>query len=109
MQSRQTGKDFTTSYEAVCDCQVTPKTTWMYAAPSERQSFESVQKCKEWAEAWRFSIADILEERPSKGALMSNATITFEKNGARIICVPWKTEHRPGILGQRDSDRVRFL
>lgn len=89
MQARQTGKDFGTSFEAVCHCNVTPKTTWMYAAPSERQSFESVQKCKEWAEAWKFSIADILEERPGKGALMSNATITFE-NGSRIICVPGK-------------------
>ncbi len=85
--SRQIGKDFTTSGEIVRDCMLCPATTWMYAAPSERQSLESLAKCKEWAEAFRFAIADILEERSAPGALMSNATIVFP-NKSRIICVP---------------------
>ena len=89
--ARQTGKDFTTSAEAVADCKVTPRTTWMYAAPSERQSFEGLQKCREWSQAFDLAVADILEERPAPGALMSNATITFE-NGSRIICVPGKPD-----------------
>ncbi len=89
--SRQIGKDFTTSGEIVRDCMVRPATTWMYAAPSERQSLESLAKCKEWAEAFRFAIADILEERATPGALMSNATIVFP-NKSRIICVPGKPD-----------------
>ncbi len=58
--SRQIGKDFTTSDEIVRNCMLRPTPTWMYAAPSERQSLESLAKCKEWAEAFRFAIADIL-------------------------------------------------
>ena len=81
--SRQIGKDFTSSAEIVADCMRRPGTTWMYAAPSERQSLESLSKCKEWAEAFRFAIADILEER--------NATILFP-NKSRIICVPGKPD-----------------
>ena len=89
--SRQVGKDFSTSAEIVADCKVNDATTWMYAAPSERQSFESVLKCREWSEAFDFAIADILEERPSPGALMSNATVVFP-NKSRIICVPGKPD-----------------
>jgi phage FluMu gp28-like protein len=89
--SRQVGKDFSTSAEAVADCMQNSGVTWMYAAPSERQSYEGLQKCKEWAEAFNFSIADILEERPSPGALFSNATVIFP-NKSRIICVPGKPD-----------------
>lgn len=89
--SRQIGKDFTSSAEIVADCMRRPGTTWMYAAPSERQSLESLSKCKEWAEAFRFAIADILEERAAPGALMSNATIVFP-NKSRILCVPGKPD-----------------
>lgn len=50
--SRQSGKDFSTAAEAVRDAMVRAKTTWMIAAPSERQAMESLSKCKEWAEAF---------------------------------------------------------
>lgn len=89
--SRQVGKDFMTSGEAVSDCKQRDGVTWMYAAPSERQSYEGLQKCREWSEAFDFAIADILEERQSPGALFSNATICFP-NKSRIICVPGKPD-----------------
>lgn len=44
--SRQSGKDFSTAAEAVRDAMIRPKTTWMIAAPSERQAMESLSKCK---------------------------------------------------------------
>lgn len=89
--SRQIGKDFTSSAEIVSDCMRRPATTWMYAAPSERQSLESLSKCREWAEAFGLAIADILEERSGPGAMMSRATIVFP-NRSRIICVPGKPD-----------------
>ena len=89
--ARQVGKDFATSGEAVADCKQNAGVSWMYAAPSERQSYEGLQKCKEWSEGFDFAIADILEERPSPGALFSNATIVFP-NKSRIICVPGKPD-----------------
>jgi phage FluMu gp28-like protein len=89
--SRQTGKDFTTSGEAVADCLQRPGTTWMIAAPSERQSLETLQKCKEWSEAFSLAIADVLEERPSAGALLKSATIHYD-NRSRIIAVPGRPD-----------------
>ena len=55
--SRQSGKDFSTAAEAVRDAMLRAKTTWMIAAPSERQAMESLAKCKEWAEAFSLALA----------------------------------------------------
>lgn len=55
LMSRQTGKDFCSAQEGVRDCFLHEKnggkTTWLIAAPSERQSIESLCKWKEWTEA----------------------------------------------------------
>ncbi|MEI8191377.1 MAG: hypothetical protein WCI75_16805, partial [candidate division NC10 bacterium] len=61
--SRQIGKDFTMEGEAVEDCFKRPKTQWMIAAPSERQSLESLDKAKEWASAFALKIDDYTERR----------------------------------------------
>jgi len=89
--SRQVGKDFSTAAEIVADCKQHDAITWMYAAPSERQSFESVLKCREWSEAFDLSLADVIDERDYPGALMKSTTITFP-NKSRIICVPGKPD-----------------
>jgi phage FluMu gp28-like protein len=88
--SRQTGKDFTTSGEAVADSLARPGTRWMIAAPSERQSLESLDKAKEWANAFDFAIADITEDREAGAeTLLKSAEIKFA-NGSRIRAVPGK-------------------
>ncbi len=87
--SRQTGKDFSSGDEGVEDCIANPKTTWMIGAPSERQALESLEKWKEWAEAYKFAITDYTEDRDSAEALINNATITWA-NGSRAIAVPGK-------------------
>ena len=88
--SRQTGKDFTTSGEAVADCLARPGARWMIAAPSERQSLESLDKAKEWAAAFEFAIADITEDRESGSeSLLKSAEVKFS-NGSRIRAVPGK-------------------
>ena len=88
--SRQTGKDFTTSGEAVADCLANPGSRWMIAAPSERQSLESLDKAKEWAGAFGFAIAGITEDRESGAeTLLKSSEIKFS-NGSRIRAVPGK-------------------
>ncbi len=91
--SRQTGKDFTSEGEAVEDCFRTPKTPWMVAAPSERQSLDSLDKAKEWAEAFALQIHDYQERREgsSSESLLKSAEIIFS-NGSRIRAVPGKPD-----------------
>lgn len=89
--SRQIGKDFTASMEPVADCSLNPKTTWIVAAPSERQSMETLDKCKEHVEGFRLVIANEQIERDAPGALMKSGSITFA-NGSRIIAVPGRPD-----------------
>jgi len=90
--SRQTGKDFSSSEEAVRDCLTGEKRNWLIAAPSERQSLETLAKCREWAEAYNFAIADATQERfGGSNALLKASTIEFS-NGSRIIAVPGRPD-----------------
>lgn len=93
LMARQTGKDFSSSAEVVEDCHTRPGTTWMIAAPSERQSMETLGKCKEWAEAFELAIADYQEERMGSHpqALLKAGSITFP-NKSRIVAVPGRPD-----------------
>lgn len=89
--SRQTGKDFTSGAVIAADCQQRPRTTWMIAAPSERQSMESLQKVKEWSQAFDLAIANEITEREAPGALMKSSAIEYA-NGSRVIAVPGRPD-----------------
>jgi phage FluMu gp28-like protein len=106
--SRQIGKSFTGGAKAVKWAMVQPKTDVLIASPSERQSYEAVLKCRDWADAFRFSIADVLEERNAPGALMTSATITFP-NKSRIIAVPGKPDTVRGFCAHVWMDEFAFF
>ncbi|MGA2174737.1 MAG: terminase family protein [Verrucomicrobiota bacterium] len=94
--ARQTGKDFSAAYEGVFDCLLHDakgqKTDWLIAAPSERQSLESLEKWKTWAATFKSAIANYEEERSGAGeSLLLSAAITFP-HGSRVIAVPGKPE-----------------
>lgn len=93
--SRQTGKDFCAAKEGIDECQVADargeKIDWLIAAPSERQSLESLNKWKERAEANKFELADYKELRDGAEAMLKSATITFP-HGSRVIAVPGKPD-----------------
>jgi len=96
LMARQVGKDFASGFEGVADCALAEnegrKTDWLIAAPSERQSLESLQKWKVWAQVFDLSIAEEEEERESGGeSLLRSASITFP-GGSRVIAVPGKPE-----------------
>jgi phage FluMu gp28-like protein len=91
--SRQTGKDFTLEGVATEDCLKTERNEWMIAAPSERQSLDSLDKAKEWAEAFSLKIDDYQERREGSTSqtLLKSAEIVFE-NKSRIRAVPGKPD-----------------
>ena len=96
LMARQTGKDFCSAEEGVRDCfeheRHGGKTTWLIAAPSERQSIESLNKWKEWTEAYDMAITDIREEREGGSeALLRSVTIIFP-HGSRVIAVPGRPD-----------------
>jgi phage FluMu gp28-like protein len=96
LMSRQTGKDFCSAEEGIRDCFMHErnggKTDWLIAAPSERQSIESLAKWKEWTKAYNLAIADIREERQGgSNTLLKSITILFPK-GSRVIAVPGRPD-----------------
>jgi phage FluMu gp28-like protein len=97
LMSRQVGKDFSSGEEGIRDCVQheldNNKVDWLIGAPSERQALESLNKWKDWAEAYKLAIADVLEERETKSAeaLLKSGTIIFP-HGSRVIAVPGKPD-----------------
>ncbi len=91
--ARQTGKDFSSEGEAVEDCLRRPKTTWMIVAPSERQSLDSLNQGKMWAEGFGLAIAEYDEEKVSKHpeAMVQAATVRFA-NGSSMVALPGRPD-----------------
>jgi phage FluMu gp28-like protein len=90
--SRQVGKDFSSGFEGIRDIfnaeKAGRKCDWLIAAPSERQSLESLSKWKDWTLAFKQSLAGYSEERALSGeGLLKSATISFP-GGSRVIAVP---------------------
>ncbi|PTX95760.1 terminase family protein [Opitutus sp. ER46] len=93
LQARQTGKDFTGQGEIAEDCLRRPGTDWMIAAPSERQSTDSLDQGKIWAEAFGLAIEsyDIKREGLHPEALLKSAEIVYS-NRSRVRAVPGKPD-----------------
>ena len=96
LMSRQVGKDFSCAFEGVRECFRAEfnreKIDWLIAAPSERQSLESLQKWKDWAEVYKLALASFEVKRESGPEyLLTSATIRF-RHGSRVIAVPGKPD-----------------
>lgn len=92
--SRQTGKDFSTARDIAEDIVERAGTTWMIAAPSERQSVESLEKVKMWLLAWQVAYSDEIAELEN---IELKATTIRLANGSRVIAVPGKPETVRGL------------
>ena len=90
--ARQTGKDFSSAAEIVRDCMTRERTSWMIAAPSERQALESLDKCRDWSEAFNIATEGIAEDRDGPGMLLKSGTIQFPDTRSRIIAVPGRPD-----------------
>lgn len=106
--SRQTGKDFTVALRAATDAFTQPRSQWTIAAPSERQSLESLEKCKTVVEAFGDVIHDFREDRESNEALIKSAMIIL-KNGSRIRAVPGMPHTLRGLTSSVAVTEADFL
>lgn len=96
LMSRQTGKDFSGGYDGIRDCLEwelkKQPTRWTIAAPSERQSLDSLDQWKSWAEVFELELADVQVERDGgPESLLKAATITFP-HGSSVRAVPGKPD-----------------
>lgn len=93
LQARQTGKDFTSEAEVAQDSFLKEKNYWMVAAPSERQSLDSLDQCKMWCRAWALRIEDYVEryEGPTSQHMLKSAEITLS-NGSKVVAVPGRPD-----------------
>jgi len=96
--SRQTGKDFTASEIGVEDCHARKKVNWSVIAPSERQSLETIEKAKEWSEAFKLVIDDYQEFKESlhPESMIKSAEIKFA-NGSKFRALPGKPQTVRGL------------
>lgn len=109
--SRQIGKSFTSAHEPVVDCyqanQEGRKTDWVTLSAGERQALEWLEKAKQWTEAYKLAIEDIVEDRDSSEALLKSATITWP-GGSRIIALPSKPSTARGYSANLTLDEFAF-
>lgn len=111
LQARQTGKDFTLQEEVAQDCYETPNNSWMIAAPSERQSLDSLDQCKLWCRAWAMRIEDYQEKREGDGSekqLLRAAEIKLP-NGSKVVAVPGRPDTVRGKSASVGVTEVDFL
>ena len=104
--ARQTGKSFATGATIALDLVATPKTTWMIAAPSERQSLESLGKVKDWIRSLRVQFA---EETVSLRNVEDKAGAITLGNGSRCIAVPGKPDTVRGMSANIWLDEFAFF
>lgn len=107
--SRQTGKDFSSAAEIVEDCKTREKTTWLIAAPSERQSLETLAKCGEWSEAFDMAIADATQERFGGPQSLLKSSSIYYPNGSRIVAVPGRPDTVRGFSANVLATEFHFF
>jgi len=93
LQARQTGKDFEGNEEIAEDLLKRPGTRWMTAAPSERQSLDSLEQLKLWSRAFALRIDGTEEQREggSSQHLLRSAEVMLS-NGSKAVAVPGRPE-----------------
>ena len=110
LQARQTGKDFTLQAEVAEDSFLTPNNRWMIAAPSERQSLDSLDQGKTWCRAWALRIEDYVEttDGPTGQHFLKSAEITLS-NGSKVVAVPGRPDTVRGKSANVGITEADFL
>lgn len=108
--SRQTGKGFTTSFITSRGAMTEPRSKWLIVAPTERQSLETLDKCKDWIKAANLTVADSEEEFDAleKGSKIK-AKIIELSNGSKIYALPGKPASLRGFTGYLVIDEFAFF
>ncbi|MEN9841912.1 MAG: hypothetical protein RL376_1712 [Verrucomicrobiota bacterium] len=107
LASRQIGKSFGLSAEAVRDAAARPGTMWVVLSAGERQALEFMEKAKQWAEAFELVSADYFEDRAHGEALIKSAEIRWG-NGSRMIALPANPSTARGYSANLILDEFAF-
>ena len=109
--SRQTGKGHTSSFIATADAMTNKRSNWIIASPTERQSMETLDKCKEWAEKAKIAFADTEEELTDlDGKTKIKAkVIEFELTHSKIYGLPGRPSSLRGFTGSLILDEFAFF
>lgn len=90
--TRQGGKSFSTSLEAVLECVDIPNTTWVFLSAGERQSKELINKAKTHMRAINIALASLAttesEFLSSDGKTVYKQLEINLPNGSRIVGLP---------------------
>lgn len=86
--SRQAGKSFATSLEAVLDCFENPGTTWVFLSAGERQSKELMRTAAIHARAINLAINEISDTFKAEDKTEYKQLEILFPNGSRIIGLP---------------------
>lgn len=110
LQARQTGKDFESTEEVARDLFSVAASRWMIAAPSERQSLDSLGQCKLWCRAYALKIDDYKEIREGSTSehLLKSAEVTLS-NKSNAVAVPGRPETVRGKSASVLITEVDFL
>lgn len=108
--SRQTGKGYTSSFISSRGAMTEPRSKWLIVAPTERQSLETLDKCKDWIKAANLSAAETEEEFEvlEKGAKIKAKVIALP-NGSKIYALPGKPASLRGFTGYLILDEFAFF
>ena len=104
--ARQTGKSFSTAAIIAASLAATPQTCWMIAAPSERQSCESLAKVKEWVRALGFFYSDTVDALQDVTEKAHGIELA---NGSRCMAVPGKPDTVRGMSANIWLDEFAFF
>lgn len=106
--SRQSGKSFSVACRVAGRMLAQPGLTVVIAAPSARQSNESLEKVKEWLRAFAVAWADeIVDLRDIEKDFLAKAIKL--KNGSRAIAVPGKPSTVRGFSGDIWLDEFAYF
>lgn len=104
--ARQTGKSFSTAHIIATDMAARPQSSWMIAAPSERQSMESLAKVKEWIRALGVCYSDRVEALQHVSEQAHGIELA---NGSRCLAVPGKPDTVRGMSANIWLDEFAFF
>lgn len=106
--SRQTGKSFTVASREARRMIMRDRLTVVIAAPSLRQSLESLDKVKDWLRAYSAAFSDfVVELEDVEGGFYAKG-VTLP-NGSRCIAVPGRPDTVRGFSGDIWLDEFAFF
>ena len=108
--SRQTGKGYTSSFIATRGAMTEERSNWLIVSPTERQSLETLDKCKDWVKKAHLFVSETEEEFEAlEKDTKVKAKVIVLPNGSKIYALPGKPASLRGFTGYLIIDEFAFF